>query len=99
MGGYADLEIRYALQARHQLRRTGIALRVSCISPAARRIAAQGHYMAHARLPVPPRHLIYLPATRTHAGEMSGGGQAETLLDGGNGLMSTCAGGPAGTVG
>jgi hypothetical protein len=82
IGRDRNLERRDGLEARHQLRRAGIALRVRLIRRAGhRRIAAQGNDVADARRPIFGGDGVHLPTAGADAGEVSGGVQTGFTLD------------------
>ena len=77
IGANTDLKIADALEAPHQILGLRIAARMRHVfrSPG-RRIAPQGHNMAHTSGPIAPRDLIHFFPRRAHTGQMRGRGQA-----------------------
>ena len=83
VGGHGDFKIMPVAQPSHQLCRTGIALRVGDEPPTVgrRRVTAQRHNMAHARLPVLVRDFGDFVLARGNAGQVRGGHQIGFIDD------------------
>jgi hypothetical protein len=76
IGRDRDLEVGDPAEAGHQIRGIGIPGMVRLVLAAARHIAAQGHDMAHTRLPVRPCDVVDRAGFGPDAGEVGGRRQA-----------------------
>ena len=101
VGRDRDLEVADPLDPLHQFGGRGVAFRMGPVgvADALGRVAAQGHDVAHARVPVGLHHRVDLVAGGVHAGEVGGGLEAGLADHPGDRVVGALAGRAAGPVG